>query len=73
MREELAAGRRSSALRWYGHLRDHLQTLDMRPGPSAEALYRECVAGLEGAAPRFVGRAMELVRVLGWLRASLAG
>ncbi|MES2249632.1 MAG: AAA family ATPase [Pseudomonadota bacterium] len=74
MREELAAGRRSSALRWYGHLRDHLQqTLDLRPGPPAEALYRECVAGLEGAAPRFVGRAMELVRVLGWLRASLAG
>lgn len=74
MREELAAGRRSSALRWYGHLRDHLQqTLDMRPGPPAEALYRECVAGLEGAAPRFVGRAMELVRVLGWLRSSLAG
>lgn len=74
MREELAAGRRSSALRWYGHLRDHLlQGMGLRPGSQAEALYRECVAGLEGAAPRFVGRALELVRVLGWLRASLAG
>jgi DNA-binding SARP family transcriptional activator len=74
MREELAAGRRSSALRWYGHLRDHLQqSMGVRPGPQVDALYRECVAGFEGAAPRFVGRALELVRVLGWLRASLAG
>ena len=74
MREELAAGRRSSALRWYGHLRDHLQqAMGLRPGPQVEALYRECVAGMEGAAPRFVGRALELVRVLALLRASLAG
>jgi DNA-binding SARP family transcriptional activator/tetratricopeptide (TPR) repeat protein len=74
MREELAAGRRSSALRWYGHLRDHLQqAMGLRPGPQAEALYRECVAGMEGAGPRFVGRALELVRVLTLLRAGLAG
>lgn len=73
MREELAAGRRSSALRWWGHLRDHLQAMGLRPGPQAEALYRECVAGMEGAAPRFVGRALELVRVLTLLRAGLAG
>jgi DNA-binding SARP family transcriptional activator len=74
MREELAAGRRSSALRWWGHLRDHLQqSMGLRPGPQAEALYRECVAGMEGAAPRFVGRALELVRVLTLLRAGLAG
>ncbi len=74
MREELAAGRRASALRWYGHLRDHLlQGMGLKPGPQVEALYRECVAGLEGSAPRFVGRALELVRVLGWLRASAAG
>jgi DNA-binding SARP family transcriptional activator/tetratricopeptide (TPR) repeat protein len=74
MQEELAAGRRSSALRWWGHLRDHLQqALGARPGSQAEALYRECVAGLQGNAPRFVGRALELVRVLGWLRASVAG
>ncbi|NPC54618.1 ATP-binding protein [Caenimonas soli] len=74
MREELAAGRRSSALRWYGHLRDHLQqSMGLRPSPQVEALYRECVAGMEGAAPRFVGRALELVRVLTLLRASLAG
>lgn len=74
MREELASGRRSSALRWYGHLRDHLlQSMGVRPGPQMEALYRECVAGMEGAAPRFVGRALELVRVLSSLRASLGG
>ena len=74
MREELAAGRRSSALRWYGHLRDHLQqAMGLRPGPQAEALYRECVAGMEGAAPLFVGRALELVRVLTLLRAGLSG
>lgn len=74
MREELAAGRRSSALRWWGHLRDHLQqSMGLRPGPQAEALYRECVAGMEGAAPRFVGRALELVRVLTLLRTGLAG
>jgi DNA-binding SARP family transcriptional activator/tetratricopeptide (TPR) repeat protein len=74
MREELAAGRRSSALRWYGHLHDHLQQgMGLRPGPQVEALYRECVAGMEGAAPRFVGRALELVRVLALLRVSLAG
>lgn len=73
MREELAAGRRSSALRWYGHLRDHLQALGVPPGPAAVALYQECIAGLGGHAPRFVGRALELVRVLGWLRASRAG
>jgi len=74
MREELAAGRRSSALRWYGHLRDHLQqAMGLRPGPQVQELYHECVAGMEGAAPRFVGRALELVRVLGLLRASLAG
>ncbi|HSV83723.1 MAG TPA: AAA family ATPase, partial [Ramlibacter sp.] len=71
MREELAAGRRSSALRWWGHLRDHLQqAMGLRPGPQVETLYRECVAGMEGAAPRFVGRALELVRVLVLLRAA---
>ncbi len=70
MREELAAGRRTSALRWYGHLRDHLQATGLRPGQQLEALYRECVAGMEGAAPRFVGRALELVRVLVLLRAA---
>lgn len=38
-----------------------------------EALYRDCVVGLEGAAPRSVGRALELVRVLALLRSGLAG
>lgn len=68
MAAELAAGRRSAALRWYGHLRDHLQqALGVKPGPQAEALYRDCVAGLQEDAPAFVGRAIELVRVLALL------
>ncbi|MCC2675579.1 MAG: hypothetical protein K0R58_2526, partial [Ramlibacter sp.] len=74
MRTELAAGRRSAALRWYGHLRDHLQqSLGLPPGPEVEALYRECVAGLEGDASAFIGRALELVRVLGALRDAAPG
>lgn len=71
MRAELAAGRRSAALRWYGHLRDHLQqSLGIQPGPQAKALHAECVAGLQGDAPAFVGRALELVRVLSLLRSA---
>lgn len=74
MRAELQAGRRSAALRWYGHLRDHLQqALGVKPGPQVEALYRECVAGVQGDAPAFVGRALELVRVLALLRNAAAG
>jgi DNA-binding SARP family transcriptional activator/tetratricopeptide (TPR) repeat protein len=74
MRAELAAGRRSAALRWYGHLRDHLQqSLGVKPGPDVEALYRECVTGLEGDAPAFVGRALELEQVLTALRNAAAG
>jgi hypothetical protein len=69
MRAELAAGRRSAALRWYGHLRDHLQhALAIEPGPQAKALHAECIAGLQGEAPAFVGRALELVRILALLR-----
>lgn len=69
MRTELAAGRRSAALRWFGQLRDHLQqTLGVKPAADAQALYRECVAGIEGNAPSFVGRAMELAQVLNALR-----
>jgi DNA-binding SARP family transcriptional activator/tetratricopeptide (TPR) repeat protein len=74
MRAELAAGRRSAALRWYGHLRDHLQqSLGIQPGAQVQALYRECVAGVQGAAPAFVGRALELVRVLALLRNASTG
>jgi len=69
MRNELAAGRLSAALRWYGHLRDHLQqSLGVQPGAQVESLYRECVEGLQGHAPAFVGRALELVRMLVLLR-----
>ena len=74
MRRELAAGRRSGALRWHGHLRDHLQqSMGVKPGPEVEALYRECVEGLHGDAPAFVGRALELVRMLVLLRNAAAG
>lgn len=74
MRAELAAGRRSAALRWYGHLRDQLQqSLGIQPGPQAQALYRECVAGVQDAAPAFVGRALELVRLLALLRDAATG
>jgi DNA-binding SARP family transcriptional activator/tetratricopeptide (TPR) repeat protein len=74
MRAELTAGRRSAALRWYVHLRDHLQqSLSLKPGPNVDALYRECVEGLEGDAPAFVGRALELVQVLTALRNASAG
>lgn len=74
MRAELAAGRRTEALRWYGHLRDHLRhALGLRPGAEVEALYRECVAGLEDHAPAFVGRALELVQLLTTLRNAAAG
>jgi DNA-binding SARP family transcriptional activator/tetratricopeptide (TPR) repeat protein len=74
MHAELAAGRRSAALRWYGHLRDHLQqSLGVQPGPQVKALHAECIAGLQGDAPSFVGRALELVRVLALLREPAAG
>lgn len=74
MREELAAGRASAALRWYGRLRDHLQqSLGVRPGAEVEALYRSCVAGLQGEAPSFIGRPLELVRTLALLRRQLSG
>jgi DNA-binding SARP family transcriptional activator/tetratricopeptide (TPR) repeat protein len=74
MRAELAAGRRSAALRWYGHLRDQLQqSLGILPGPQVQALHAECVAGLQGDAPSFVGRALELVRVLSLLRSTDEG
>lgn len=69
MRSELAGGRRSAALRWYGHLRDHLQqSLGVKPGADVEAVYRECVAGVEGNAPVFIGRALELAQALSALR-----
>jgi DNA-binding SARP family transcriptional activator len=68
MRAELAAGRPSAALRWHGHLRDHLQqSLGIPPGGEVESLFRECVAGLQGAAPAMIGRGPELARVLSML------
>jgi tetratricopeptide (TPR) repeat protein len=45
----------------------------LKPGPNVDALYRECVEGLEGDAPAFVGRALELVQVLTALRNASVG
>lgn len=73
MRAELRAGRRSAALRWYGHLRDQLQQLGLQPGPEAQALQRECSEGLPGHAPAFVGRALELTAALALLQGAAAG
>ncbi|WP_372825515.1 AAA family ATPase [Polaromonas sp.] len=73
MRAEMAAGRPTAALRWYAHLRDHLQqSLGLQPGPQVQAFHRECLAGEADDAPVFIGRAPELVRVLALLRASAA-
>jgi DNA-binding SARP family transcriptional activator len=74
MRTELGAGRRSAALRWYGHLRDHLQqSVGIQPGEEVEALRRECLSGLPVSSPVFVGRSMELVRLLIMLRHAATG
>ncbi|WP_420473707.1 ATP-binding protein [Noviherbaspirillum sp. ST9] len=73
MQGALASGRRAAALRWYGRLRDHLQSLGIKPGPEVDALYRKCVAGAEGETPGFIGRAEELGRVLAAMNGSSAG
>jgi DNA-binding SARP family transcriptional activator/tetratricopeptide (TPR) repeat protein len=70
MRRELAAGNRAAAIRWYSRLRTALQqTLGVSPDRETEALYEECVAGLQPSGPAFVGRQMELAEGAAWLRA----
>ena len=64
MRAELAKGNRHSAIHWYGRLRTALEReLAMPPSPESQALYEECVAGLDPVATGFVGRQAELARV----------
>lgn len=65
---ESAAGNRAAAVRWYAHLREALQQeLGVVPDRATEALYEQCVAGLEQTGPAFVGRAMARAQVVAWL------
>jgi DNA-binding SARP family transcriptional activator/tetratricopeptide (TPR) repeat protein len=61
MRAALLTGDRHAAIRWYGRLRTTLEReLGLPPSLESRALYEECVAGLGGAGPVFVGRQIEL-------------
>ncbi len=69
MRQALARGNRAAALRWYARVRAALQSaLGVAPDRATEALYEECVAGLQPPAPPFLGRETELARIGAWLR-----
>lgn len=73
LRRELAAGNRPAAIRWYGRLRSALHdTLGVAPDRDTEALYAQCVAGLQASGPAFVGRQMDLAHVAAWLSTPLA-
>jgi DNA-binding SARP family transcriptional activator len=68
MAAELAAGNRAAAIRWYARLREALQReLAITPDPDTEALYEQCVAGLQRAGPAFVGRAGARAQAAAWL------
>ncbi len=68
MAAELAAGNRAAAIRRYARLRESLQQeLAIAPDRDTEALYDQCVAGLQPAGPAFVGRAMARARSVAWL------
>jgi DNA-binding SARP family transcriptional activator/tetratricopeptide (TPR) repeat protein len=74
MRRELAGGSRPAAIRWYGRLRTALQReLGILPSDETEAIYDQCVAGLEVVEPPFVGRQLELARVTALLRSERGG
>ncbi|WP_332777672.1 ATP-binding protein [Polaromonas sp.] len=69
MRQALDAGNRATALHWYAHLREALQQeLGMGPDAQTQALYNRCIAGLPSVGPAFVGRAVELAQLAGWLQ-----
>jgi DNA-binding SARP family transcriptional activator len=74
MRAELANGNRHAAIRWYGRLRTNLERdLGMPPSPESQAVYEECLAGLDRAATAFVGRQGELARAAVTLRSAEQG
>jgi DNA-binding SARP family transcriptional activator len=69
MRRDLAKGSRPAAIRWYGRLRSALRReLGILPSAGLQAIYDECVAGLQVAEPDFIGRELELARATAVLR-----
>lgn len=74
MAAELAAGNRAAAIRWYARLREALQReLAIAPDRDTEALYDQCIAGLQPAGPAFVGQAMARARAAAWLGTAITG
>ena len=70
MRRSLGGGNRPAAIRWYSRLRAALrQALGVSPDRETNALYEQCVAGLQRPGPAFVGRAIELAQGAAWLGA----
>jgi DNA-binding SARP family transcriptional activator/tetratricopeptide (TPR) repeat protein len=70
MRRALDSGNRPAAIRWYSRLRTTLrQALGVSPDRETNALYEQCVAGLQRAGPAFIGRAIELAQAAAWLGA----
>ncbi len=74
MRRELAMGSRPAAIRFYGRLRSALRReLGVLPSAETQAIYDDCVAGLQVAEPEFVGRELELARATALLRSEPDG
>lgn len=74
MRDALRHGARAEAIRWYEHLRGALQReLGVGPDAITQALYAQCLHGLDGARDPFVGRADELATVASLERHVAAG
>ena len=70
MRQALEDGNRPAAIRWYSRLRTALrQALGVSPDRETQALYEQCVAGLQRPGPAFVGRESELAQATAWLGA----
>jgi DNA-binding SARP family transcriptional activator/tetratricopeptide (TPR) repeat protein len=70
MREALDRGARPTAIRWYGRLVSLLRReLGVSPSEETQRLHDESIAGLETAAPGFVGRHVELARITDVMRA----
>lgn len=68
MARELATGNRAAAVRWYAHLREALEReLGVAPDRDTEALYEQCVAGLQPAGPATIGRALLRAQAVAWL------
>ena len=55
-------------MRWYAQLRESLEhELGVAPDRDTEALYAQCVAGLQPAGPATIGRAMVRAQAAAWL------